>query len=288
MIDLLNTYFVPVYVSNEDFRDGGSASPEEKKERMRIYREAAQAKLSTGTVHVYIMAPDGHAIDSQHVATATKVDRLIAMLERTVGRLKTLPGKALVPVHNQGRQPIIAADDLLLHLVARNVQRRGNEDVPNRPNLGETRSGNWGAYPAENWIVLKRPEWGKLLPTQPIAAGSTWELDQDTAAKFLGYFYPATENNDIRKNRIDKQSLQATVLSVKNGVVQVRLDGSLKMKHSFYHKDDGYYVEAILVGFLEFDQKEQRVRILNLVTDRARYARNRIGVAMHLVAKVIK
>jgi hypothetical protein len=78
---------------------------EEEKEHMRIYLEAAKAKLSTGTVHVYVVAPDGQPLDSQHVATATKVDQLIAMLERTVDRLKTPPGKALVPVSNQARKP---------------------------------------------------------------------------------------------------------------------------------------------------------------------------------------
>ena len=62
MINLINRYFVPVYVSNEDFRAGGHASAEERAEKDRIYREALAAKLSTGTVHVYIVAPDGHQI----------------------------------------------------------------------------------------------------------------------------------------------------------------------------------------------------------------------------------
>jgi hypothetical protein len=58
-------------------------------------------------------------------------------------------------------------------------------------------------------------------------------LEKETAAKVLSYFYPSTENNDIRTNRIDKQSLRATALSIRNGVVHARLDGSLKMKHPF-------------------------------------------------------
>ncbi|HMF17229.1 MAG TPA: hypothetical protein VKE98_08485 [Gemmataceae bacterium] len=283
MIDLLNTYFVPVYVSNEDFEKGGSASADEKKERMRIYLEAGKAKLSTGTVHVCIVAPDGHPIDSQHVATATQVDKLTAMLERTVDRLKTPAGKALVAPCNQMRRPKTAAGDLLFHLIARNVQRQGKEDVPTRAKLGETRSGNWGAYPGENWIVLQRKEWSKFLPAKEAAVGGTWELDPETAARFLTYFYPSTENNDIKTHRIDKQSLRATVLSIEKGVVRVRLDGSLKMKHPFYHKDDGNFVEANLVGILEYETKDRRIRLLNLVTDGATYGRMRFGVTMQTV-----
>jgi hypothetical protein len=283
VIDLLNTYFVPVYVSNEDFREGGSAPAEEKKERMRIYLEAHKAKLSTGTVHVFIVAPDGHAIDSQHVAAATQVDKLTAMLERTVDRLKTPAGKALVTPCNQMRRPKTAAGDMLFHLIARNVQRQGKEDVPTRAKLGETRSGNWGAYPGENWIVLQGNEWSKFLPAKEATVGSSWELDPETAARFLTYFYPSTENNDVKTHRIDKQSLRATVLSIDQGVVRARLDGSLKMKHPFYHKDDGNFVEAKLVGFMEYALKDRRIRTLNLVTDGATYGRMRFGVTMQTV-----
>jgi len=284
VIDLLNTYFVPVYVSNEDLRDGGSAPATEKKEHMRIYLEAHKAKLSTGTVHVYIVAPDGHPIDSQHVATATKVEQLTAMLQRTVDRLKTPAGKALVAPCNQMRRPKTAAGDLLFHLIARNVQRQGKEDVPTRAKLGESRSGNWGAYPGENWIVLQHKECSKFLPAKEAAVGSTWELDPETAAIFFFNVTASTENNDIKTHRIDKQSLRATVLSIEKGVVRARLDGSLKMKHPFYHKDDGNFVEAKLVGFMEYETKDQRIRILNLVTDGATYGRMRFGVVMQTVA----
>src|SRR5918995_4215797 len=88
VVSLLNRYFVPVYVSNEDLADG-TAPAAEKAERDRIYREAQKAGLSTGTVHVYVLTPEGgHPIDSLHVATAAQTDRLIALLGRTVERLK--------------------------------------------------------------------------------------------------------------------------------------------------------------------------------------------------------
>ena len=43
------------------------------------------------------------------------------------------------------------------------------------------------------------------------------------------------------------------------------------MKHPFYHKDDNNFVEASLIGYLEFDAGKQGLRVLHLVTDDARY-----------------
>src|SRR5919197_3548626 len=88
VISLLNRYFVPVYVSNEDYAEGGSAPAGEKAEKDRIYRETLKAGLSAGTVHAYVLAPDGRVLDSLHVAVAAKTDRLLAMLERAVAKLK--------------------------------------------------------------------------------------------------------------------------------------------------------------------------------------------------------
>src|SRR5215471_12283012 len=88
VVSLLNRYFVPVYAVNEDYRKGGSAPAAEKAEYMRIYRAALKAKLSTGTVHVYILDPDGKPIDSRHVAKASNVYTLVDLLESTVKKLK--------------------------------------------------------------------------------------------------------------------------------------------------------------------------------------------------------
>src|SRR5207253_5368469 len=96
VISLLNRFFVPVYVSNEDYRKDGPAPADERAEYQRIYREALKAKLSTGTVHAYVLTPDGHPFDSLHVAQAAKVEELRAMLEGAVARLKTPEGMPLV------------------------------------------------------------------------------------------------------------------------------------------------------------------------------------------------
>ena len=242
-----------------------------------------QAKLSTGTVHAYVLSPDGHPIDSRHIAQASKVEELTAMLERTAARLKTPAGKPLLKPQSQSAPPGSKAGALVLHLTARTLRREGDEWVKVLPRLGATRSSGWGAYAAEDWIVLDREEWTKLLPAVAVKAGVSWELDGGASARILTHVYPSTENNDVSKNRIDRQELKATVLSVQGGVARARVDGRLRMKHPFYHKDDDNFVDATLVGWLEFEPAAKRIRTFQLATDQATYGRMRFGAVVRSV-----
>jgi hypothetical protein len=271
---------VPVYVSNEDYNKTGSALAEEKAERNRICREAAQAKLSSGTVHVYILAPDGHCIDSQHVATASKVEELTAMLERTIAELKTAAGQPLVKPCPQSAPAKRDAGAPVLHVTARYLRRQGHDYIVPKANLGETRAGGWAGYPGEDWVALSSPEAVKFLPAGAVSAGASWDIDTEAAARVLNHFYPPTENNDIRKNVIEEQTLRAKVMSQKDGVVWARLDGKLKMKHPFYHKPDDRVVEATVVGFLEFESATRHIRSLQMVTKQAAYGSQPFGVAV--------
>jgi hypothetical protein len=283
VIALLNQHFVPVYISNEDYRKDGPAPAEERAERDRIYRAALKARLSTGTVHVYIVTPDGQPIDSQHVATASQVEELTALLERTIQKLKVPPGQPLVAPSRQSMAPKAEDGARVLHLTARYLHREGNEFVPHKPTLGQTRSRGWGAYAAEDWIMLQRDEWERLLPQGTVKVGDHWDLDRDVAAKVLTHVYPSTENNDVAKNRLDEQRLTASVLSVAPGLVRARLDGKLKMKHPFYHKDDDNFVEASLVGILDMEPATKTLHAFQLATTKATYGRMAFGVVVQSV-----
>lgn len=273
VVTLLNTYFVPVYVSNEDYRKDGAATSDEKAEYQRLYREALQAKLSTGTVHAYILAPDGfHPIDSLHVANAAKVENLVEMLERTIAKLQLKAGDPVVKPIGQAQAPKCDEGALALHLTSRYLRQKGNELVPlgAEANLGQTRNASWSAYASENWVVLTRDEVGKLLQVGNVKVGQSWELDIEVMAKLLNHFYPSTENNDLAKNRIDDQSARATILTMRNGVARARVDGRLRMKHPFYHKADDNFVSATFVGFVDF-APGSRIISLKIVTERATY-----------------
>ena len=130
VIDLLNHFFVPVYLSNEDFAKGGCAPAEERKELQRIFRETLDAKRSAGSVHVYILAPDGKSFDSMHVASAAKVEKLVPMLEAAVAQHKLTAGRTCFRPARSRASPKTAPDALVLHLVARNVVKQGDDLVP--------------------------------------------------------------------------------------------------------------------------------------------------------------
>ena len=280
----MNGYFVPVYLRNQDFAEGGSAAADEKAEKNRIYREALEAGLHTGTVCAYLLTPTARPLDTAPLnrPEATDPERMAEKLTRVVRELNVTKGDPVVQPKPQS--PLRAGEhsdpaSLVLHLTARYLQRRGDELVrfDNQSVLGSQKGGNWGDLPSEGWIVLGRSEWTKLLPAsdgdskRDVRAGSSWEPDKAVAAKLLNHFFPPTENTDLAKNRIDEQSLVARVESVENGVARARLDGRLKMKHPFYHKDDNYFASATLVGYLDFEPATGRIRSLRLVTDDATY-----------------
>ena len=268
VISLLNEYFVPVYTVNEDYSEKGSAPPEEKTERNRIFAEGHAAKLSVGSVHVYILGPDGKLRDSAHVAQAAKSEHLIALLEKNVAELKVPKGKPVVAPVAQSQCPPSPPGAIALHLSARSLDGRGA----------------WSEFPAEDWIVLSSEESKQLLPgNEAVRIGTTWEIPRETATKILTHFYPATENNDVSKNVFEKQSLKGTVISMENGKARARLTGEMKMAHSFYHKPDGNMVAATVIGFLDFVPGKGVVDGFQLVTDEATYNGGKFAVAVRLM-----
>ena len=89
-------------------------------------------------------------------------------------------------------------------------------------------------------------------------------------------------NKRLKRLKADEQSLKATVLSTQDGVVRARLDGRMKMKHPFYHRDDDNFVEATIVGILDFEPGK-KIRSLQLATVNATYGRTAFGVVVRSV-----
>jgi hypothetical protein len=264
VIARLNKYFVPVYAVNEDYAKDGPQPAEEKAEYDRIYRAALDAKRPAGSVHVYLLTADGKYYDSMHVAKAMEKGQLAELLDKMVKELKVEGGKPMVEPTPQSVAPKAEAGGIVLHLTARPLKGPGS----------------WDGV-SENWIVLSADEVNKLLPKGKVEAGAKWDLDKEVAAKLLLSFYPVTENNDLKKNRIDRHELKATAVSVEKGVVRARIEGSLKMKHAFYPgKADDNFVDATLIGYLDFDAVEGRIRALRIVTDPATYGGGTFGVAL--------
>jgi len=285
VIRLLNSQFVPVFISNEDYQDAGPAPADEREALERIGRETLLAQLPFGTVHAYILAPDGRVSDAMHVDQAAKVERTLAMLEHAVARFKPKAGEPVVKRVPAARAPRTPEHGLVLHLVARYLRKQGDElaTLIDEAGLGQTNNSSWQAYPAENWIVWEHDDVQKLLPRSDVRVGQTWQLDRDVLARVLIHCYPSTECNDPARNRIERQELQATVVSINEGVARARLVGRLRMKHHFYPgQEDDNFVEASLLGYLDYDNTTRRIRELRLVTDEGMYAGAPFGAAVQM------
>src|SRR5262245_4489029 len=258
VIDLLNSYFVPVYIANEEYTRDGSASPAEKATRARMLTEAWKGGDRKGTgifmasdAACYVMGPDGHVIDALRLPDCLENQKVIAMLQGVVEKLHVKKGPTLVPPSPQADvfTPKVTPGSLALHLTARYIPA----------------GGTWKQLPGEDIIVLEKDEWPKLIPANA-KVGTSWEIDKDVATKLLIDFYPPSSNREPTTNRIDDSPLKATVVSVKDGVARVRLDCNLRMKHRFLPiKDDDKFVEAKVVGYVDCDVAKKQIKAVRMV-----------------------
>jgi hypothetical protein len=193
-----------------------------------------------------------------------------ALLTGVIQRLGTAPGAPLVKPRPQSAPPGSNPGDVVLHLVARSQS-----------------GGPWHEFPSENWSVLTRQESLQLLPHDPPRPGLSWELDPALTRKLLGRFYPQTEetsNHD--RNRIDLARLQLTITTVSGDLVRARIDGAVRMKHSFYPgKDHEDMVEAKIAGFLDFAATNRRIERFRLVTEKATYMGTPFDAALRSVSQ---
>ena len=272
VIDTLNRYFVPVFVSNEDYdQKTGVASPQEKKEYRRLFDEFLEKKLPCGTVHVYLIGTDGHAIESMHVANASRTEKLMGMLQRCVDRLGIRPGQPLVKPRDTSVAPPAPAGSLVLHLVS-----RGENTGP--------QGGSWREFPAENWIVLSAIQADGLRPRQTPTPGASYDVTSATATKILQYFYPQSEDpTDSAWTKMDVESLKATVLSVNHGAASARLEGRIQLHRNFYPgKYSPERMTATLLGFMRWEPATRRITSFKLVTDEAKKDDEQYAVAVRM------
>jgi len=211
--------------------------------------------MGYGTVHVYVVGPDGHMLAGIGIVRALQNDNLYKFLQQIVTQMKLTAGPTLVKQRPQSVAPASDANSLILHVTA-----RGSNE------------GSWREFPAEDWIVLPSSEWTKVLPQSGAAVGATWELEPAVAQKLLTHFHPQIEESNTRidRNKFEKASLTGKVISVQAGVVRARLDGALQMLRAFYpwHQDLGL-IRATLVGYVDFSQDLKHIDSLELVTDKA-------------------
>lgn len=276
VIAILNAYFVCVYTSNDAIPGDTETVKKEQAERQRIRVDFLKAKLGVGDVSPYLLKPDGTPHSRLSIGPACEKDNLLQLLEKCVADLKPAKGDPIVKPVPQSKAPEAPAGALVLSVVARKLAPKYS----------------WNEFPSEDWMVLGRDQWQKLLPADGAKPGATYEIDKEVAAALLTHFFPQTEvctasedklfaPDGPYKHRLEKHALTATVLTQQEGTIRVRLDGHLKLFHKFYPgHDDQNAVTATVVGYIEVDAAKRKIVAFRLVTEQATYAKTPIGVAV--------
>jgi RNA polymerase sigma factor (sigma-70 family) len=264
VIARLNRSYVPVLAAAEDYVQGGQRA-EEGGEMQQIYHAARGAKLPASDECIYLLSSDGNVREVIAIKEIkSNAQALLNRLDAFVARHQPREGAPVVPAAPLSVPPSAPPEGLVLHLVARVDHRKP-----------------WGEFPAENWLVLSPEEVEQLLAGAGTQPGDSWIINPVLSGQILTHFYPQTENNDVSKNRLDVQELRATVVATNGEIVRARLDGKLRMKHRFYsNREDDSFVDATLVGAIDFEPASRRVRAVRLMTEHATYGRYTFQVVL--------
>jgi RNA polymerase sigma-70 factor (ECF subfamily) len=258
VIAAINARTIPVYCNSGDVEN-----PEFK----RITRDALKAKLTIGTERLYLLQSDGKVVDSLHTCHVTVPGFLESLKKVSRGE-----GPTLVPPAPQSVPP--AGDARSLHLTARYLDKN-DQPLPFNPRS------SYHAFPAEEWVGLTPDLEAALVPDAGAQPGASWYVDMAVAARLLAHLYPLTGNfGPSDRNRIEEAGLSAKVVAGRRSTAWIRLDGRVRLGHTFFSDKDERPVDAIVTGYLEYDRKEKRVRVFRLVTDQAVYGKEKFGVAI--------
>ena len=310
VITLLNNYFAPVYIVNADYnRKEGRVSPEEMREWERIRKETwGGVKAQSETVRfssfasasrdicMYVLTPDGHAVDALRLPEVGQTDKVQAFLEAMIKKLNVPEGRRLLATRENAAPPRNRPpDSVTLHAVARYLNSEGKR-CPCPSEFDPIGRDNWlngmgnriraaSQLPAEKYVTFSRPEWSTLLGPEDLELGTSWKLDRALTEKLVTHFYPPSENNDLSlAHEVQQQDLTAMVVSVQNGVARIRLDGTVKVKHQFTRiLADNARADADLVGYVDVDLRSRRVKDLQMVSKKATYLNENFAVAVRYV-----
>jgi hypothetical protein len=130
------------------------------------------------------------------------------------------------------------------------------------------RKGQREGDPAVDSIWLSAKDWAMLAPPKT-EVGTSWDVPQEAAAKFVPAFSPMTDLIYVPQPKDAKTAeMKATVISAKDGVAKIQFVGRWETVHS--RDGDGKLpvrTSAKGEGVAFFDQRHKEMRSLLLVAD---------------------
>lgn len=232
VIDFIEENFVPLYVSNEEYR--ASKHGDEERDLLRTIRANARKKnLRAGSVQVFIVTPDLDVTGELHVAQAAQIKKLMPFLREQLAQLNTKSGKKLLESRPQSVPPKAESNELVVRVSS--GYKSGAKIV------------------VEDWVVLEEHEWQVFVPKSE----SKWKIDDQVAGKLLVHLYPYALNWDSSLEQISTADLTAEILEQSPQKTIVSLRGRLDMSHLAYVRTGLARVESELTGFVVLEPNKK-------------------------------
>jgi hypothetical protein len=254
VIDLITKYFVPVWVSRDNYQlDPPSAA--ERAELERIDLDRAKRKLEGGTVCVFVLDAEGGVLATQRVQRAYKPENLVPFLEKIVAdkhlkprsaasiRASAAAPKTIEPKTEGGR---------FVHIYTRCDRPGANGGL------------------SQDRIELTAEECKAFVPAADTRA-ATWKLPDALAHKLFQYSYPPQPHWKVTSCKVLSGTLKATRISTSAGETHLKLEGEMKLSFPHTGKPTDGRITAQFVGMARANVKKQTLTSLTLVSEQAKY-----------------
>ena len=247
IIRLVSDYFVPVWVSRDDYQL--PAAGKDDKALLRKIDDSRHAKkFEGGTVCVYIAAPDGAVLATLPVQRAHKPELLKPFLDRIVREQKAKPRS----------RPQVAAEKAEPANGRTFVVRTRFDDTP--VNRGTSR----------DRIELTPEEMATFAPGKA-EVGTRWKIDAAVAEKLLRYAYPPLPHWDAKLARVDRAGLTARVVSAAGGEATLWIEGDLELTFPVLRTPNDGKVTAKVAATARVDVLTGELKAFTLASREGRY-----------------
>jgi hypothetical protein len=250
----ISRYFVPTWVSRDDYAAREPRSKEEKAELLRIDRERVKRGMKGGNVCVFIIAPNGDVLATQPVQIASNPEKHLEFLRKIIEDYKMTPrdeeairDTAAKPEEEKPK----TKDGRIVHVWTR-LERSGNRSR------------------TIDRVELTAADCKEFLPAADARAGASWKIAESVAHKLYQYGYPPNPYWMVKDCKIEKSTLKATLSSLSDDEARIRLAGEMELIFPVGKPTEGR-VTAKFVGYARVDRKKGALTALALVSDEAKY-----------------
>jgi len=255
VIRLISKYFVPVWVSRDNYQLD-PRNKDEQAELERIDAERHKRGLEGGTVCVFVLDAGGDVLATQRVQLAYKPENLVHFLEKLIADKKLTPRDAEA-VRATTAQPAAIKPKTeggrLVHVWTRCDQKGVNNGL------------------SHDRVELTAAECKTFAPAADARTGATWTIPERVAHKLFQYCYPPGPHWKAKDSKVRSGTMKATLVELSAKEARIKLDGEMELSFPYTGKPTDGRVTARFVGVVHQDVKKQTLTSLALVAEQADY-----------------